>query len=179
MKHTTLMQIAFLVSSESKCISWNTGCVIEKDGDIISTGCNGTPSGHKNCCEHAQDMGWTKQKMGIPLRELNEDFRADHSKWSEANEVHAEQNAIMNAAKKGVSIKGATMLCTMSPCPQCAKNIAQSGIRNFIYCHDYDRSNTEWQKLLKDSGIEIMQISLSKLDKLYFPNIPLRGQLFK
>ena len=177
------MQIAFLVSSESKCISWNTGCVIEKDGDIISTGCNGTPSGHKNCCEHAQEMGWTQPRFVSELTrnkfELNEDYRVDHSIWSEANEVHAEQNAIMNAAKKGVSIKGATMLCTMSPCPQCAKNIAQSGIRNFVYCHDYDRSNTEWQKLLTDSGIEIMQISLSKLDKLYFPNIPLRGQLFK
>ena len=58
MKASTVLQIAYLVSQESKCCSWKVGAVIEKNGRIISTGYNGSPSGGVNCCDHAAEQGW-------------------------------------------------------------------------------------------------------------------------
>ena len=62
MKASTVLQIAYLVSQESKCCSWKVGAVIEKNGRIISTGYNGSPAGGVNCCDHADEKGWLAKK---------------------------------------------------------------------------------------------------------------------
>ncbi|MGC7986150.1 hypothetical protein ACP3XM_25225, partial [Salmonella enterica] len=63
------LQIAYLISQESKCCSWKVGAVIEKNGRIISTGYNGSPAGGVNCCDHAEDKGWLVKKPGSGLRQ--------------------------------------------------------------------------------------------------------------
>ena len=87
MKASTVLQIAYLISQESKCCSWKVGAVIEKNGRIISTVYNGSPAGGVNCCDHAEDKGWLVKKPGTGLRQdgpipkygLDTKFRAELS----------------------------------------------------------------------------------------------------
>ncbi|ANM46481.1 dCMP deaminase [Morganella phage vB_MmoM_MP1] len=176
MKATTYLQIAYLVSQESKCCSWKVGAVIAKDDRIIATGYNGSPSGQTNCCDHAEEKGWTKyfqhqtmQPGGKTL--LLKEHREDHSKWSAVNEIHAELNAIIFAAKKGISIEGGTMYVTLSPCADCAKAIAQSGIKTLVYAESYDKLSDGWDQILVDSGIEVVKFQKSHLKLLDFTQI--------
>lgn len=166
MKSTTFMQIAFLVSQESKCCSWRVGAVIEKNDRIIATGYNGTPSGQPNCCDIAHDKGWTETtKSGPIFKDLK--ARSEHSKWSNDNEIHAELNSILFAARSGIiSLEGSTMYVTLAPCTQCAKAITQSGIKTIVYCEEYDQNNNAWSKILVDAGIKVC-----KLDKRYLRHI--------
>lgn len=175
MKMNTLMGMAFLISQESKCCSWKVGCVIEKDGRIISTGYNGTPAGAINCCDHAEEQGWLVKPKSTGRREdglipnkkyLAKVHREDHSKWSKDNEVHAELNAILYAARNGTSIDGANMYITHSPCPDCAKAIAQSGIKQVIFSNLYDKSGTTWQSVLSNSGVMVYQFQQDKIGTL-------------
>lgn len=175
MRASTYLQIAYLVSQESKCCSWKVGAVIEKNGRIVATGYNGSPAGGTNCCDHAEENGWLIKKHS-GLRQdgifptkigLNTKFREQHSEWSKNNEIHAELNAILFAARNGTSIEGATMYVTLSPCADCAKAIAQSGIRKLVYAETYDRNKPGWDKILVDSGIEVFKydrINLRQLD---------------
>ncbi|QFR56168.1 deoxycytidylate deaminase [Serratia phage Muldoon] len=171
MKATTFLQIAYLISQESKCCSWKVGAVIEKNGRIIATGYNGSPAGGKNCCDHAEEQGWMAvSKPTFPVQPakvgLSTKHRADHSAWSAQNEIHAELNAILFAARNGSSIEGATMYVTLSPCPDCAKAIAQSGIRKLVFCETYDRNIPGWDTILKQSGIEVFKVDKIALRKL-------------
>lgn len=153
MKDASYMQIAYLVAQESKCVSWAVGALIVKNGRIIATGYNGSPSGHKNCCDHAQEMGWVSG-VGSELRLLKA-HREDHSKWSDKHETHAEINAISFAARHGVAIDGATMYVTLSPCMHCSKQLAQTGINRVVYGELYDRNTDDWNKTLLDSNIQV------------------------
>lgn len=175
MKALTFLQIAYLVSQESKCVSWKVGAVIAKNGRIISTGYNGSPAGGKNCCDHAHDMAWTKKEQCTvpgPIRTiLQKEHREAHSAWSKENEIHAELNAILYAARNGVSIDGATMYVTLSPCTECAKAIAQSGLKQLVYSETYDRNAPGWEKVLTDAGIEVFKIEKSSLNKLNWQDI--------
>ncbi|ARW57915.1 dCMP deaminase [Serratia phage X20] len=176
MKASTYLQIAYLISQESKCCSWKVGAVIEKNGRIISTGYNGSPSGGVNCCDHALEQGWLGEKKVITPGVgsgyhwkvgLKADFRNEHSVWSKQNEIHAELNAILFAARNGSSIDGATMYVTLSPCADCAKAIAQSGIKKLVYAELYDRNGPDWDQILRDSGIEVIKynrVNLKSLD---------------
>lgn len=176
MKSTTFLQIAYLISQESKCCSWKVGAVIEKNGRIVATGYNGSPAGGVNCCDHAAEQGWTKfvpdtnGYRGGKVR-LTTEHRAAHSEWSAKNEIHAELNAILFAARNGTSIEGATMYVTLSPCPDCAKAIAQSGIKKVVYCETYDKNRPGWDDILKNSGIEVFNVSKNTLNKLNWYNV--------
>lgn len=164
MKASTYMQIAFLVAQESKCCSWKVGSVIEKGGRIISTGYNGSPAGSINCCDHAEDNGWIGS---VPFEDgfksnkigLLSEYREAHSAWSKTNEIHAELNAILYAARNGLSIEGATMYVTASPCPDCAKAISQSGIKKLVFCTMYDKNPDNWHKIMSDVGVDVHQIN--------------------
>lgn len=187
MKASTYLQIAYLISQESKCCSWKVGAVIEKDGRIISTGYNGSPAGGINCCEHASENGWLKNKPSPVIvaghKEgttafgradnfvLAKEHRAAHSAWSSNNEIHAELNAILFAARKGNSIEGATLYTTLSPCPDCTKAITQSGIKKVVYAELYDRSPENWADILKQAGIEVIQYSRNNLRSLNWEQI--------
>lgn len=171
MKSSTFMQIAYLVSQESKCVSWKVGAVIAKNGRIISTGYNGSPAGGVNCCDHAAEQNWTVGTYNpVPPHtnkvQLKAECRDLHSKWSAHNEIHAELNAILYAARNGTAIEGATMYVTLSPCNNCTKAIAQSGIKQLVYSETYDRSEEGWEKILIDAGVEVYQIGKQKLHQL-------------
>ena len=102
------MEIAEIVKTRATCLRRQVGAVIVKDNRIITTGYNGAPAGLKHCTEMG---GCERQRLGIPSGERHELCRA----------LHAEQNAIIQAAKLGISTEGATIYITLQPCVICAK----------------------------------------------------------
>ena len=100
------------------------GCVIVKDKRIMTTGYNGAPQGMKTCVEKGECL---RRKKNI----------ASGTRAEICYAAHAEQNAIIQAAKLGISIDGATLYCTHQPCSMCAKMIINSGIRRVVYENGY------------------------------------------
>lgn len=138
------INIATELATASKCVSKQVGAVIVKDGRILSTGYNGTPAGYTNCSEH-----WHGK------------YSAEHHEWSKTYEIHAEMNAIIWAARKGISIEGATIYVTLEPCSECSKNLIASGIKRIIYATPYEHTHSEViSKFIKDNGVIIEQLSL-------------------
>lgn len=127
------LKMAMNWSNLSHCKRKQVGCLIVKNGMIISDGYNGTPKGMDNCCEN----------------ENNE------THWFV---IHAEQNAIFKCAKWGQSCDGATMYLTHSPCKDCTRGILQSGIKRIVYCEDY--KDLDGIEFLINNGIEVEKISL-------------------
>ena len=111
--------IAYMASKQAICLRSNVGAVIVRDKRILSTGYNEAPSGIGHCL----DTGCIRDLEKIPSGMLKEKCRA----------VHAEQNAIIQAAIHGVSITGATIYCTHQPCMLCAKMIINSNIKRVVY----------------------------------------------
>ena len=137
------INIAHEIASASKCVSKNVGAVIVKDGRILSTGYNGTPSGHINCNEY-----W------------NNKYTKEHHAWSKTYEIHAEMNAIIWAVRRGISIEGATIYVTLEPCSECSKNIIASGIKRIVCDTSYEHNNSEViKKFIKDNGILIEKLN--------------------
>ena len=116
------MQLAEHISSWSSCCRHNVGAIIVKDNRVLATGYNGAPAGIETCKERGYCY---KNKLGIESGPL------------QCYAVHAEQNAILQAAKFGISIKGATLYCTHKPCNICIKQIINSGIKRVYYKEDY------------------------------------------
>lgn len=149
----TYIKIAKTIASESKCAALKVGAVIAIDGRIVSTGYNGTPHGHENCCDYFQRCGYTYNSGSI-----RDEHRQHHREWSKDHEVHAEMNAILAAARKGVSIDGGVLYVTHSPCNDCAKAIAQSGIKKVVYNTPYTGANPDWEQTLIRSKVEVYQL---------------------
>ena len=120
------MEMANFVASWSSCYQPNRqiGAVIAKDKRIITTGYNGAGAGIKSCKERGECL---RRTLNIPSGTRAELCYA----------IHAEQNAIIQAAKLGVSIDGATLYCTHQPCVICAKMIINSGIKRVVYREGY------------------------------------------
>lgn len=131
----------------SKCTRLKVCCVIEKNGRIVSTGLNGTPSGFKNCNE-----------VFTPMDRLKKDYSTKHHEFSEAYEVHAEMNAVLELGKNSSmdNYDDLTLYCSTCPCPGCAKMIAQAGIKYVFYRNEYDRL-PEGAKHLKEFGIYVIK----------------------
>ena len=139
------MQMAKLVGSWSTCIRKNrqVGAIIVKDNIIISTGFNGAPGEIKSCVERGECL---RDKMGIE----------SGTRQELCYSVHAEQSAMMQAAKIGTSINGSTMYVTHQPCSLCARMMINSGIVRIVYEQDYpDKFSL---KLLKEAGIEVVKL---------------------
>ena len=109
------MEIAEIVKTRSTCLRRQVGAVIVKDNRIITTGYNGAPSGLRHCTDIG---GCERERLHIPSGQRHELCRA----------LHAEQNAIIQAAKVGVSTEGATIYITLQPCVICAKMLVNAGI---------------------------------------------------
>ena len=109
------MEIAQVVATRSTCLRRQVGAVLVKDRQLLSTGYNGVPRGLVHCTER----GCLREQRGIPSGERHELCRG----------LHAEQNAIIQAAYHGVSIQGAELYCTHQPCVLCAKMLVNAGIR--------------------------------------------------
>lgn len=131
------MDIARLVARRSTCLRRQVGAVLVKEKNILATGYNGTPSGITHCAE----VGCLRQKLGVPSGERHELCRG----------LHAEQNAIIQAAKHGVNIAGSTLYCTNSPCSICSKMLINAGIARIIYLEGYPDSLS--QEMLQEAGI--------------------------
>ena len=139
------LNIAKEISSASKCVSKQVGAVIVKDGRILSTGYNGTPPGFTNCSDH-WDGEYTKE----------------HHEWSKTYEIHAEMNAIIWAAREGISINGATIYVTLEPCSDCSKNIIASGIKRIVYDKSYEHTNSDVvTKFITDNNVKIEKLDSS------------------
>ena len=118
------MQMAELTAKRSTCLRRNVGAIIVKDKHIIATGYNGAPKGLPHCEELG---GCLRQKLVVPSGERHELCRA----------LHAEQNAIIQAATLGQSIEGATIYVTHQPCIICAKMIINAGISRIVVRSGY------------------------------------------
>ncbi len=138
------MEIAKVVAKRSTCLRQKVGAVIVKDKRILTTGYNGAPTGMKHCL----DIGCLREQLRIPSGERHELCRA----------VHAEQNAIIQAAYHGVSIKDATLYTTHQPCIMCAKMIINAGIKKVVYGKKY--ADERGLEFLKEAGIEVVYFPL-------------------
>ncbi len=134
------MELAEVISGWASCYQPDRkiGAVIVKNKRIVTTGYNGAPAGIKTCMERGECL---RKKMGI----------ASGTKHEVCYAIHAEQNAIIQAAKLGSSIEGATLYCTHQPCVICAKMIVNSGISRVVYKHGYpDDFSVE---MLREGGV--------------------------
>ena len=138
------MDMCEFVSTWSSCArsGRSVGAIITKNKRILTTGYNGAPSGIFNCRDKGVCM---RDELGIPSGTQHEKCYA----------VHAEQNAIIQAAKLGVSVDGATLYCTHQPCTICTKLIINSGISRIVYKYPYPDKFA--QELLEEAGIECEQ----------------------
>jgi dCMP deaminase len=132
--------MAVLVAQRSTCMRRKVGAVLVKDNQIIATGYNGAPK-HLDHCEH---VGCMRQNNSIPSGQRHELCRG----------VHAEQNAIIQAAINGVSVQGADLYCTNHPCSICAKMIINAEIRTVYIIDAYPDELAS--QLLKEGEVEII-----------------------
>jgi dCMP deaminase len=143
--HIYFMRVAQIVSERATCTRAKIGAVIVKDKNIIATGYNGSPAGHPHCTE----VGCLLYVSTNPDGEVEENcFRT----------IHAEINAIAQAAKHGVSIDGADIYVTASPCYHCLKTLLNCGISNIYYGKPYKIEKTA--QLLEKSHVNLEQVPL-------------------
>ena len=143
------MEMAHVIATWTSC---NTpgraiGAVIVKDKRIMTTGYNGAPAGMKTCREKGECL---RRKLGI----------ASGTRHEVCYAAHAEENAILQAAKLGISIDGATLYCTHQPCSICAKMIVNAGIKRVVYSDDY--RSEEGLELLRRVGIECVKCEIGE-----------------
>ena len=137
------MDMAVLTAKRSTCLRRQVGAVIVKDKHIIATGYNGAPRGVPHCDEKG---GCLRQQLNVPSGERHELCRA----------LHAEQNAIIQAATLGQSIEGGTIYVTNQPCVICAKMIINAGIRRIVVKEGYpDELAVE---ILREAGLSIVML---------------------
>lgn len=120
------MELTETVAGWSSCYQENrhVGAIIVKDKHVLTTGYNGAPAGISSCMERGECL---RRKQNIPSGTMQEICYA----------VHAEQNAIVQAARLGIEVNGATLYCTHQPCVICAKIIINAGIKRVVYKHGY------------------------------------------
>lgn len=141
------MDLAAKLAQRSHCVKAQVGAVLTKETRIVSLGYNGPPSGTHNC-----DIEWPAE--GCPR----------DSKGSCSLALHAEQNAILYAAKNNISMSGSTLYVTLSPCIACARVIYTVGIKKVFYKHSYAQfkglPSDEGVDFLKRFGVEVVNYSL-------------------
>ena len=128
LKYNTYLDIARQMASLSHANKLKVGALLMRDERILASGYNGMPAGGDNVCEVD---GHTKDEV-----------------------VHAEANAVCFAARHGVTLDGATLVCTHAPCVECAKLLLQSGIKQVLYGEDY--KNRDGINMLINYGVEVM-----------------------
>jgi len=135
------MDIAVVVASRSTCLRRQVGALIVKDRRILASGYNGAPAGLAHCLE----SGCLRQQMGVPSGERHELCRG----------LHAEQNAVIQAAVYGIAIKDAVCYVTHQPCLLCAKILINAGVKKIVYRGDYPDSLA--QGMFEEAGVELVR----------------------
>lgn len=140
------MELADTISGWASCYKADRkiGAVIVKNKRIVTTGYNGAPAGIKTCVERGECL---RQKLGI----------ASGTRAELCYAVHAEQNAIIQAARLGSSIDGATLYCTHQPCVLCAKMIVNAGITRVVYREGYPDDFA--LQMLNEGGVALERFS--------------------
>lgn len=133
------MEITEVVAKRSTCLRRQIGAIVVRDGRILATGYNGSPSGLKHCAE----VGCLRNEQNIPSGERHELCRA----------VHAEQNAIIQCALAGIPIGDATLYTTNFPCVLCARMLINAKVRKIIYKDSYPDPLSA--KMLAEAQIEL------------------------
>ena len=146
-KRNYYLDIAQTVLERATCLRRVYGAIIVKNDEIISTGYNGAPAGVSTCVERGECL---RKKLGIPSGTRHEMCYA----------VHAEQNAIIQAAKLGVNIDGSTLYCTHQPCILCAKMIVNAGIVRVVYHSGYPDDFA--LDIFKEAGVLVERYSESE-----------------
>lgn len=144
------LNLANEVASWTSCMRRHVGSVIVKDKRIIATGYNGASAGITSCVDRGYCL---RDKLGIKSGTMQEICFA----------THAEQNALVQAAKLGASVDGGTIYVTHQPCIICTKLIINSGIKRVVYAHNYPNECSV--ELLKMAGVEICQIPYENEEK--------------
>lgn len=114
--HSTWLEMAEVVSKDSKCVSLKVGCILVRDDHVISTGVNGTPKNFTNCCDKFTCRG------------------PAHSKWSAKHEIHSELNSIIHSP---TTIKGSVAYVSSSPCFNCSKHLIAGGVTAVYFSKRY------------------------------------------
>lgn len=140
--HDYFMSITELVAQRATCVRRKVGAILVQDKRIVTTGYNGAPAQISHCL----DIGCLREEQGVPSGERHELCRG----------IHAEQNAIIQAALYGVSIEGATLYCTNMPCSICSKMLINARIEKVYYKEGYADSLSSL--LMSEAGIPFEQI---------------------
>ena len=135
------MDIVELIKTRSTCQRRQVGALIVKDKRILATGYNGAPMN----CKHCSEIGCLRDELNIPSGQRHELCRA----------IHAEQNAIVQAAYSGTSVKDSTLYVSHQPCILCAKMIINAGITKIIFKGEYPDPMA--MEMLKEAGIRIVK----------------------
>lgn len=144
--HDYFTEITRLVSTRSTCVRRKVGAILVKNKRILATGYNGAPSGIPHCL----DVGCLREEMGVPSGERHELCRG----------LHAEQNAILQAAHHGISVDGTDLYCTNLPCVICTKMIINAGIRRVYYLQGYADSLS--RDMLRSAAIDLVPLEISE-----------------
>ena len=134
------MKITATVAERSTCLRRHVGAVLVRDKRILSTGYNGSPRGIRHCSE----VGCLRERKNIPSGERHELCRG----------LHAEMNALIQAANHGVRIEGATLYSTTYPCSLCAKMLINGGIVRIVAAQDYPDALAK--EMLDEARIEVV-----------------------
>ena len=134
------IDITRLVATRTTCLRRGVGALLVKDRNILATGYNGVPSGISHC----EETGCLREQMKVPSGERHELCRG----------LHAEQNAIIQAARHGVNIDGATLYCTTMPCVICTKMLINAGIKKVVFSEGY--ADNLAREMISESGIEVI-----------------------
>ena len=143
------MEIAEVVSKRATCLRRGVGAVIVKNKQILATGYNGTPKGMPHCAE----VGCLREQLNVPSGKCHELCRG----------IHAEQNAVVQAAVHGVSVDGATLYCTNQPCVVCSKILINAGIQRIVYRDPYPDKLAE--EMLAASGMQVERVDFAEQEK--------------
>ena len=134
------MEMATVARKRSTCLRRKVGAVLVKNHQMLTSGYNGAPAGLPHCDE----TGCLRRRLSVPSGERHEICRG----------LHAEQNAIIQAAQHGVSVSGSTMYITNQPCVICAKMIINAGVKSVVFSGDYPDELAK--KMLEEAGVEMI-----------------------
>lgn len=157
-------KIVLILAKESKCQSYQVGCIAVKDNRIVASGVNGTSPGSENCKDYMLrkynsllDMDEIP-KIEYEEWEVTKHWREVHHAFSDIKEIHGEQSILIDSSRRGISIKDCDIYVSHMPCIQCAKLLSFVGPRAIYYVNDYDKAKKESQELFKEAGIHLERI---------------------
>jgi dCMP deaminase len=137
------MEMTRVIARRATCLRRQIGALLVREKRILASGYNGAPSGLPHC----EEVGCRRAQLGIPSGERQELCRA----------LHAEQNAIIQAALHGVNTRGAVLYCTHQPCVTCAKMLINAGVVRVVYEGEYpDELSLE---MLGQAGVEVVRVA--------------------